>query len=49
VVKRNQPLFIIEAMKMESNVVANADGVVSQVHLNDGTMVEQDDCVLEWQ
>jgi pyruvate carboxylase len=49
VVKRNQPLFIIEAMKMESNVVANADGVVSQVHISDGTMVEQDDCILEWQ
>jgi pyruvate carboxylase len=48
-VKRNQPLFIIEAMKMETNVVANADGVVSKVHLSDATMVEQDDCVLEFE
>ena len=49
VVTRNQPLFVIEAMKMESNVVATSNGVVGKVYLNQGTLVEQDDCVLEFE
>lgn len=48
-IKRNQPLFIIEAMKMESNVLATSDGVVDTVHLTQGTLVEQDDCIITWQ
>lgn len=46
VVKRNQPLFVIEAMKMESTVTAPADNIVKKVYLKEGIMVEQDDCVL---
>lgn len=45
-VKKNQALFMIEAMKMESTISAPADGVVSDVYLDEGVMVEQDDCVL---
>jgi pyruvate carboxylase len=47
VVKKNQPLFVIEAMKMESIVAALKEGKVSKVVLAESTTVEQDDCVLE--
>jgi len=46
-VKEEQPLFIIEAMKMESTIGATQAGVVSKVHLGAGEMVEQDDLVVE--
>jgi pyruvate carboxylase len=45
-VKRNQPLFIIEAMKMETTVTAPADGTVQRIALSDGTLVETDDLVV---
>ena len=47
VVKKNQPLFVIEAMKMESTIAASRKGTVRRVHLGSGTMVEQDDLVVE--
>jgi len=47
VVKKNQPLFVIEAMKMESIVAAPKEGTVKQVMLKEGTVVEQDDWVIE--
>ncbi|WP_375444879.1 biotin/lipoyl-containing protein [uncultured Fibrella sp.] len=46
-VKKNQPLFVIEAMKMESIVAAQQPGTVKQVLLKEGTVVEQDDWVIE--
>ncbi len=46
-VKENQPLFVIEAMKMETTISATADGEVAKVYLTDGDMVEQDDLVVE--
>ncbi|QDK78038.1 pyruvate carboxylase [Spirosoma sp. KCTC 42546] len=46
-VKKNQPLFVIEAMKMESIVAAQKEGKVGKVVLKEGTVVEQDDCVVE--
>jgi pyruvate carboxylase len=46
-VKKNTPLFVIEAMKMESIVASPYAGIVSNVVLNEGTVVEQDDWVLE--
>jgi len=45
-VKRNQPLFIIEAMKMETTVTANAEGTVDKVQLLGGSLVNADDLVL---
>ena len=47
VVKKNQPLFVIEAMKMESIVAAPVAGIVKQVLLRENTTVEQDDWVVE--
>ncbi|GAB3994480.1 pyruvate carboxylase [Spirosoma daeguense] len=46
-VKKNQPLFVIEAMKMESIVAAPKAGTVSKIVLKEATVVEQDDWVVE--
>jgi pyruvate carboxylase len=46
-VKENQPLFSIEAMKMETTISASKSGVVGQVFLKAGEMVTQDDLVME--
>lgn len=48
-IKKNDPLFIIEAMKMESTVTAPFDGKVKKVHLKNGVMVEQDDLIVEFE
>ena len=45
-VKRNQPLFVIEAMKMETTVTAIEEGVVDRVVLNKGSLVSGEDLVL---
>jgi pyruvate carboxylase len=45
-VKQNQPLFVIEAMKMETTITASRNGRVDKVILNGGTMVKADDLVL---
>jgi len=46
-VEKNTPLFIIEAMKMESTITSPMKGVVAKVHLKEKTLVEQDDLVVE--
>jgi pyruvate carboxylase len=46
-VERNQPLFVIEAMKMESSITATKEGTVRRIHLASGVMVAQDDLVVE--
>ena len=45
----NAPLFVIEAMKMESTVTAPAAGTVKKIHLKEKTLVEQDDLVVEFE
>ncbi len=45
-VKKNDPLFVIEAMKMESTVLASKNGTVRNIELSDNTMVAQDDLIL---
>jgi pyruvate carboxylase len=46
-VKHNQPLFTIEAMKMESTVVAQKGGKVKKILLREKTLVQQGDAVME--
>jgi pyruvate carboxylase len=46
-VNQNTPLFIIEAMKMESTITSPKKGVVQKIYLKEKNMVEQDDLVLE--
>jgi pyruvate carboxylase len=47
-VKQNDPLFVIEAMKMETTVSAPFDGIISRIHLSEGAMVKQQDLVVEF-
>ena len=47
VVKKNQPLFVIEAMKMETSVTANKEGTIKHIALKEKTLVEADDLVME--
>ncbi len=46
-VSKNTPLFAIEAMKMESTVLAPREGSIGKIVLQEGSMVEQDDVVVE--
>lgn len=46
-VKKNQPLFTIEAMKMETTITAPRDFTVVKIILQERTLVEQDDLVME--
>jgi pyruvate carboxylase len=48
-VAKNAPLFVIEAMKMESTVIAPRAAVVKTIVLPEGVLVEQDDVVVELQ
>ncbi|NOY46850.1 MAG: pyruvate carboxylase [Chlorobi bacterium] len=45
-IKENDPLFVIEAMKMETTVVAFKAGKVKSVTLKEGSMVMQDDLIV---
>lgn len=45
-IEENTPLFIIEAMKMESTITSPVAGVVEEFVLGEKTLVEQDDLVL---
>ncbi len=45
-VKKNAPLFVIEAMKMETTVTASSDNKIKHVQLKEGTMVQADDLVV---
>lgn len=45
-IEKNDPLYIIEAMKMESTVTANAAGKVKTLSLKPGTMVMKGDLVV---
>jgi pyruvate carboxylase len=46
-VRKNQPLFVIEAMKMETTITAPFDGIVNNVALANGALVNTNDLVLE--
>jgi pyruvate carboxylase len=46
-VKKNQPLFVIEAMKMETVITAPQDATVKDIALQPGTLVNTHDLVME--
>jgi len=46
-VKQNDPLFVIEAMKMESTITANFAGTVQEICVNEGELVEQQDLIIK--
>ncbi len=45
-VKTNQPLFIIEAMKMETTITAIMDGKINKIFVEPGEMVRPEDLVI---
>ena len=47
-VTKDTPIFVIEAMKMETTITAPKDAEVRAVHLEPGTLVEQGDLVVEF-
>jgi len=46
-IAEDDPLFVIEAMKMESTITAPISGTIKRIHLSERTLVEQDDLVIE--
>jgi pyruvate carboxylase len=46
-VQANAPLFVIEAMKMESIITASREAIIKKIHLGVGSLVEQGDLVIE--
>eukprot|EP00752_Nemacystus_decipiens_P003621 g3338.t1 len=47
VVKQGQPLLVLSAMKMETNVASPADGVVKALHVKEGDSLQGNDLVAE--
>jgi len=47
VVKENQVVAIVEAMKMETSVVVLADGVVSELYVKEGSAVKSGELLLK--
>jgi len=45
-VTENQPLMILEAMKMENEVVANKAGKITGIHVNQGQVVNPGDALI---
>lgn len=45
-VKKNEPLFVIEAMKMETTITSPSDSKIKQILLKEGTMVYAEDLVV---
>ena len=41
-VKRGQKVAVLEAMKMENDILADCDGVVTAIHVAKGDTVEED-------
>ncbi|NGM89268.1 pyruvate carboxylase, partial [Parapusillimonas sp. SGNA-6] len=46
-VSLNQPLFVIEAMKMESTITSPVEGIVGHIELPVGTLVKTEDLIVE--
>lgn len=45
-VTANQPIMILEAMKMENEIVAPQAGTVTGIHVNQGEMVQPGDALI---
>ena len=46
-VNTNDPLFIIEAMKMESTITAPYPAIVRHIELREKSRVDQDDLIIK--
>jgi len=45
-IKKNEPLFVIEAMKMETTITAPENVKIKAIGLKEGSMVNADDLVI---
>jgi len=41
-VKRGTVLLVVEAMKMENNIVSGTDAIIEKVNVSEGEMVDTD-------
>lgn len=48
-VSKGTPMLVLEAMKMENNIKAEADGVVKHVSINEGQSVEKNQLLIEFE
>ncbi|TKG96363.1 biotin/lipoyl-binding protein [Puteibacter caeruleilacunae] len=46
-ISKGQPLLVMEAMKMENNVLAETDGTIKAIKVREGDAVLQDDVLIE--
>jgi len=46
-ITKNQPLFIIEAMKMETTITATENTSIDEIILKAGNMVYADDLIIK--
>ncbi|MDD7887767.1 acetyl-CoA carboxylase biotin carboxyl carrier protein subunit [Flavivirga sp. 57AJ16] len=47
-VKENDPLFILEAMKMENIITSPCDGIIRSISANKGDAVEKNQLIIEF-
>ncbi|CEQ22884.1 pyruvate carboxylase [[Clostridium] sordellii] len=47
VVKKNEPIIIIEAMKMETVIVAKSDGTIKNIHVSQDDLVKDKQLLIE--
>jgi len=45
-VKKNDVLFILEAMKMQNDMIAPADGTIKEINVHEGQSVKQGDVAM---
>jgi pyruvate carboxylase len=48
VIQKGNPLVSIEAMKMETMITANEDGVIKKIHIASGVQVDAKDLLIEF-
>lgn len=46
-VNEGDPIVILEAMKMESEIASTASGIVKKIHVKEGASVQEDDPLVE--
>ncbi len=46
-VSQGQPIVITEAMKMETTIKATFNGVIDQIYVEPGNLIETDDLLIE--